>query len=364
MRSWQIAIFCLSCLVAAGCRANRVVGLLERENRELEDRLYQVADLMEDCRRENARLRTRLERYEREAGGPSGLRPPAETPEREGPEVPGFPDQLRPPTIEVPDVEIPGEEFLERQKGPAPVDSPKQLPAPSGQNALELAPPAQRGAPATSDAAAGGRADNIQVAVITLNDRLTGGFDLDERIGHEGIITVIEPRDEDGNLVGAAAPVSVVLLDPSLSGEAARVARWDFTAQQIARLYRRTPLSEGIHLEMVWPDALPIHRRLHLFVRYTTDDGRMLEAERPIELDVPALEAQRSLPVRPTDPAAARNEPAPRWQRRQSAALELPAPERARTASAPREPELNAAGSPPPPSAAKRRRPLWSPDRP
>ena len=38
-------------------------------------------------------------------------------------------------------------------------------------------------------------------------------------------------------------------------------------------------------MELTWPGDPPKHRALEVFVRYTTDDGRELEARRPIHID-------------------------------------------------------------------------------
>ena len=131
------------------------------------------------------------------------------------------------------------------------------------------------------------RADSSQVDCITLNRLLFGGWDMDGRPGDEGIFLLVEPRDTEGRFVPAAAPLSVVVLDRGLAGPAARVARWDLTAEQVSTLFRRMPTGEGIYLELPWPGTPPVHSHLHLFVRYTTRDGRKLEANR--ELDI-ALE--------------------------------------------------------------------------
>ena len=70
--------------------------------------------------------------------------------------------------------------------------------------------------------------------------------------------------------------MSVVVLDPAFEGEAARVARWDFTAAETAAMFRRTGTESAIHLTMAWPGDPPAHGKLHLFVRYVTADGRKL----------------------------------------------------------------------------------------
>ena len=61
MKTWLFAVLSLACLAAAGCRTDPAVAMLERENRQLEYRLYELADLLRDCRRDNARLQRRYE---------------------------------------------------------------------------------------------------------------------------------------------------------------------------------------------------------------------------------------------------------------------------------------------------------------
>lgn len=353
MRSWQWPILCLACLAAAGCRVNPSVALLERENLELEDRVYQLADLLEDCRRENARLRRKLEPADRETWQPEDQRPrpaaPEPAPERET--IDSL--DLAPPAVEIPGLDVPGQEALERPPRPETPPPPDEQPPP-------WIPPSEDD---NRDAAAvtiPPRVDNANVQFITLNDRLTGGYDKDGRVGHEGVTAVLEPRGARGRTLNAAAPVSVVLLDPLLPGDAARVARWDFTAEEIAASYRKTPLSEGIHLELVWPSALPIHSQLQMFVRYTTDDGRKLEAEKRIEVDVPVLQARRPTPAPRNQPTAEASPPARPWQGKPPPLVE-PGPTGAvQTPLVPDGPH-EPAGSAPRANAPKR--PVWSPDR-
>lgn len=148
---------------------------------------------------------------------------------------------------------------------------------------------------------------------------------------------VIEPRDAGGDFIPATAPISVVVMDAALPGEAAHVARWNFTAAEIAQRYRKTPTMEGFYLEVPWPAAPPIHSDLRLFVRYTTDDGRKLQAEGPIRV---------ALAGRPIE----------RWS---AATLPLDPPANARPGREDQE------GTEPPEirQAAVLQRPVWSPER-
>ncbi|MEX2176790.1 MAG: hypothetical protein WD872_20655 [Pirellulaceae bacterium] len=84
--------------------------------------------------------------------------------------------------------------------------------------------------------------------------------------------------------------MSVVVLDPSKSGEAARIARWNFDASATRQKLDGGSAAKGIRLQMPWPATPPQSDRLHLFVRYVTADGRQLQTDREIFLS-PAGEA-------------------------------------------------------------------------
>ncbi|MHC4400462.1 MAG: hypothetical protein ACYTG0_12365, partial [Planctomycetota bacterium] len=293
-----------------------------------------------------------------------------------GSEIPDFPDELAPPVVEVPGLDAPREKPpLRPEEGLTP-EIPNVLPGPNGQDIEEMPSPDDRGG------ARGDGVDNTRVAFITLNERLTAGLNSDRRRGHEGIVAVIEPRDEQGRLVDAVAGVSVVVLDPALPGEAARVGRWDFTAADTAEWYRNSPPSRGLRLEMPWPDVPPVHGQLHLFVRYKTDDGRHLEAQQPIEIDVPAMAAGQSPEMTSADQGTA-----PLWRPKTTDdAPEPPLLEAPRLASQPLrgtspppahtprgrsetavgrpEPVREPGQIPRPSTSPARRRPSWSPDRP
>jgi hypothetical protein len=195
---------------------------------------------------------------------------------------------------------------------------------------------------------------------------VAGGHRAGQPPAGDGIALWIEPRDQAGSLVRAAAPVSVVVLDPdpSVAGEAARVARWDFASQATAAFYRKTATAEGIFVELTWPGDPPKHRSLEVFVRYTTDDGRKTRG--------PAADSSS------TWPANAKVEPHAVWSRRVAPApvttTAYPAGESpsatAREGSAvpaaspPQRPRRVAPAGDESAEKPKLQPPTWSPDRP
>ena len=96
---------------------------------------------------------------------------------------------------------------------------------------------------------------------------------------------VVTPRDEEGMPLPAAGDLSVVVIDPAVPDENGRIARWDFARWEAASLCEIADDDAGFRLRLRWPNGRPDGRDLHLFVRYTTADGRHLQAEKPFRLE-------------------------------------------------------------------------------
>lgn len=248
-------------LVTAGCRTDPATVLLERDLRMQEDRIYHLESCLDDaCAareatiRENDALKKELAGGDRGPGSDSGA-------DRE---------------FGAPSVELPGSQSPSPGKGrDAPDLSPPKIEMPEGTEA----PPVETGL--------GGKQAVIleqPPTQLVINKRLTGGLDRDGHDGDEGILVVVEPRNAAGDLVKWPGAVSVVVMDPALDGEAARVARWDFAAQEIPNHTLNTMFGRGLQFELRWPNQPPKHRELQLFVRFTTEDGRKLTSDATIDV--------------------------------------------------------------------------------
>ncbi len=273
MRTMHIALAVLL-LAGAGCRTNTNQVLLERDLRLQEDKIYQLECMLEDAcaareatLRENEALKRELsgERGPGAAGGgePAGL-PSVEPRRMREPE----------PKLELPKVEVPSIELPEPGVETAP--------------GSDTAPPAETKADKPDEAVLDG-----PPATLVINQRLTGGMDRDGRPGDEGVMVAVEPRDAAGHLVNGPGKVSVVVLDPSLEGEAGRVARWDFQPDEVPSHFQMTPLGRGLQFELPWPSEPPKNRDLQLFVRFTTLDGKKLTVDAPLRIRGPWLAGQR-----------------------------------------------------------------------
>ena len=200
----------LPCLAMApvflGCQTPRIVRELERENRELENKIWELADLLEDkqaelevCRRQGG---------ERNPGGTEGQAPrraeepappwpggaePPPLPEHDG--LPGI--DISPPLQESsPEQALPGSEPPPAAPGAfVPPDSSTALPQ-FPETTRNEAPPHGTGKAAVSPVSRGEAAvatrrvrqgESDQVTALVLHPEWVRGIDLDGRPGDDGI---------------------------------------------------------------------------------------------------------------------------------------------------------------------------------
>ncbi len=315
--TWLLCATTLAMTVAtSGCTRNQLrhqemnVALLETELRSLEDRNYELEDT---CTRKDDQLqhyKDLLAKYQ-DGDGPEKIITPNADSEGGGNsgnidiEIPGLgpvqgtglsPDIGTSPT----ENNSSGPPPAFRAPGSTPsTTSPKTPPPFPAGNRLNPLDGMNLGAASARPTVVTTIPDEIdaQVTNLILNHRRTGGCDLDGSFGDEGITVVMEPRNSAGKYVALPGPVSVVVLDPARRGEAARVARWDFSAMDVAGCIKTSGTDRGIHLKMRWPNGHPDNSQLMLFTRYETVDGRAIDTRQMITVDRPNQLAGRWTPA-------------------------------------------------------------------
>jgi len=303
MKTWMFALLGLLLFTAAGChidRATREAWAAEdfRKERQINNLQYRIEELEDDLA---SAKRQADSRRDEDFGGSRGRKKaangsiPVESPETElgTPSRQKGDDILKPGgsrSIDVPDVP-------EAIRGPAKATgtslegraAENGFSVPSGHITEDVLNQLPRLRPS---------GDSRRVTSIVLDHTLTGGIAPNNGSGDIGVLAVIEPRDASGRLVDAPAVVSVLAMDPAVKNVAdARVGRWDFTAGETAARFRRAGSGGAMFLGMKWPSEPPKRRNLQLFVRYTTADGRTLEANQPIEIALPGDKTARWAPA-------------------------------------------------------------------
>lgn len=309
MKTWPWMMVCAT-VVLAGCRTDPRIALLEREMRQLEDKNYQLQFTLEDSQRALQQCRQGKGPGATRSGMDAAAAANDRAPARPATEPSGAPTTVAPPDVEFPTT--PGQaimpDTLRTPSTPALKAAPAAPPTPPPTAPPASAPtrgpvpgPAPKFTPSSQSRPAAepslGRVPTIDSSLvhsIALNRALTGGYRPAGRPADEGVSVFVELRDARGRPVRATGPISVVLLDRQEKGEAARVGRWDFSAQETATQFTQAMEGQGIHLEMPWSDSPPAHDRLQVHVRFTTTDGRKLEAHQAIEVQLRDQAAQRT----------------------------------------------------------------------
>lgn len=116
---------------------------------------------------------------------------------------------------------------------------------------------------------------------VEIHPGLSGGHHQDSDNQIDGIYLVVTLQDNQGKIAHFDKPMSIVVLDPdpTKTGDAARIGRWNFTAQQVAEHFRDTPLP-SFHFPILWNDRVPQGDEVAVFVRVMTN------SETPIETDM------------------------------------------------------------------------------
>jgi len=268
------SVVCLS--LWAGCRTDPSIELLEAEARYLEDKVYALQDIVEQkeaeleaIRKENEKLKDRSGIPEKRARSPLSDGQPAGSAANDPQSSNQLPEEIEPQI----DFGEPGTVPELASVAPGHLDPVALLPTPS-----EDLPHIESSSV------------DLKVNQFKINPKLTGGYDINGEPGDDGLMIVIEPQNESGIYVPYAGAVSIVLLDPAYSGEEGYVGRWDFDTLETARKLKETLVGKGIHLKIPWSKK-PEHDNLLLHVRFTTQEGEVLQEKKDIQVD---LQGQRS----------------------------------------------------------------------
>lgn len=256
----------LSALLAGCQRAARndtYLELMGAQRRALEDRIYdlefdaeEITAELDRLKKENQQLRQKL------TGSGAGNLPGLNI-------DPGTPSD----DSATSDGDLPGIPRIKIDPG-APVEKPSQQdPEPSDPNGeFELLP-----APKNSATNLGTDTLSTTISHIVLDPNRTGITSFDDQKTNDGLIISLEPRNRDDQYVSQPGSIAIVVLDPTQTGQSARVARWDISRADVQRILETPGDSTSIILELPWPTAPPKSADLLLFVRYETADGRKFE---------------------------------------------------------------------------------------
>lgn len=127
------------------------------------------------------------------------------------------------------------------------------------------------------------------VAEVFVNPSVTHGENVDGTPGDEGIVVLVQPRSNQGQVIMAPGELTVSLIDPSVAGAKQRIGLWKFTPDEV-KLFESgdESVEQGYLLHLPWDNNAPQSSQLMLFVRYRAPDGRKLETSKSLTIQPPA----------------------------------------------------------------------------
>lgn len=296
MKSCWILFLSLVCLGSSGCCSTyqRRLSALEKENSQLNGLLWEMQFQLEDLEEKNQILSDRAATTEDEGEAePRRIAPSRRAPDRDREEAEPFdPDKFTPPVIQFPDSPSPEGEIPERLLPDSPGGAVPPLPGQTRNRRRSATPVSatRHEEPALPEP----KLEVVPPSEVSLNSSgirrialapVIGALHLDDKPGEDGLVIVVEPWNDARKMLAVAADLNVVLIDPAEPAATSRYAQWKFEAREVAKLFRAGDVP-GLHLELPWPGDPPRHDRLHLFVRYTTSDGRKLEADCQVKVEL------------------------------------------------------------------------------
>jgi len=112
-------------------------------------------------------------------------------------------------------------------------------------------------------------------------------LDLDDESGDEAIRLVLQPRNAAGEFLEQPAELIVSIIDAEALDDSGRIGMWQFTPDQVARAIRKQGQAKGIHIDLSLKEKIPASKKVLVFVRYQTEDGRRVENNYPYMFSEP-----------------------------------------------------------------------------
>lgn len=153
-----------------------------------------------------------------------------------------------------------------------------------------------------------------------------------EPTGEATLIALVRPRDPEGVVTLFQGEAAVMLRDPSRDSAAAKLARWDYTADEVAAAWRGLEENPALDFALVLPPAAPTGKSLELWVRLVDEAGEKTLARIAIVLDelpepgTATARSEQAPPESEPEPVPEPLEPAAGsgWSRRTAAASQAP----------------------------------------
>lgn len=121
-------------------------------------------------------------------------------------------------------------------------------------------------------------------------------LDLDGQPGDDAVRLVLQPRNAAGEFLPLPAELMISVIDPEIQDESGRIGIWKYSPEQVADAIRKQGNAKGIHVDISLEGRVPAGKKVLVFVRYQTADGRRVENSYEYVLSAPGDLESKWLP--------------------------------------------------------------------
>ncbi len=124
-----------------------------------------------------------------------------------------------------------------------------------------------------------------RIVEIAFQPALSRAVSFDGDNQDDGLFLVLQPKNEQGQVVAIAGAVSIEVIDPSREGNNPVIGKWNYSPAEIEDKIQPIGSKQGIHLTLPWNGPNPKADRVIVVATYQLDNGRKVIGKKEIFLN-------------------------------------------------------------------------------
>lgn len=124
-----------------------------------------------------------------------------------------------------------------------------------------------------------------RIVEIAFQPALSRAVSFDGDNQDDGLFLVLQPKNEQGQVVAIAGAVSIEVIDPSREGNSPVIGKWNYSPAEIEDKIQPIGSKQGIHLTLPWNGPNPKGDRVIVIATYQMDNGRKVIGKKEIFLN-------------------------------------------------------------------------------
>lgn len=127
------------------------------------------------------------------------------------------------------------------------------------------------------------------ITEVVINRSVSQGKNSDQRPGDDGIELLLQPKSATGDVIDEAGNLTISLVDAAADQGQRQIGQWTFLKEEAELFFAEDEFdNRGILLDLKWDKIIPTNKRLTVYVRFETPDGRIMETTSDIIINPPS----------------------------------------------------------------------------